>query len=111
MKISGARAIFQSLETYTTASPPNSAGKMLANAGASTGLSNTGRSAPSMHTPRMMITVVTREETAMANVDSTSPSSEPGSTPAERMALSAQGTLRLVKLPVTKPKSQTNRSR
>ena len=40
----------------------------------------------------------------MAMVEMTSPSSEPGSTPALSMALSAQGTLRLVRLPVKKPR-------
>ena len=50
------------------------------------------------------MTVVTIELTAMAMVDKTSPSSVPGSTPADCMALSAQGTFRLVRLPVTKPR-------
>jgi len=52
----------------------------------------------------MIIAVVTREETAMAMVEMTSPSSVPGLTLAASMAFRAQGTLRLVRLPVTKPK-------
>lgn len=51
---------------------------MLANAGASMGLSKMGRRVLSINTPRMMMTVVTIELTAMAMVDKTSPSSVPG---------------------------------
>ena len=65
-----------------------------------------------MHLPEDMKTVVilryfedmSLKEVAMATVEISSPSSLPASTPALCMALSAQGTLRLERLPVTKPR-------
>ena len=53
-------------------------------------------------TPRMMITVVTILETAMAMVDTTSPSSLLALTPFCSSALMAQGSFKLEILPVTK---------
>ena len=67
-------------------------------------LSKKGRICASSSTPAAMMTVVTMEEVAMATVEISSPSSLPASTPALCMALSAQGTLRLERLPVTKPR-------
>ena len=77
---------------------------MLSKAGLSAGDSSTGRRNPSPNTPRAMTSVVTIELEAMAMVEITSPSSLPGRTLAASMALSAQGTFRLVRLPVTKPR-------
>ena len=53
-------------------------------------------------TPTIIMAVVTMLETAMATVDTTSPSSELTFTPACSRALSATGSLRLEILPVTK---------
>jgi hypothetical protein len=104
IKIKGARAIFQFLEIKTTARAPNRAGKILAKAGANSSDSRIGWSCARRITPSRIIIVVTMEETAMAMVEITSPSSVPGLTSAISMALRAQGTLRLVRLPVTKPR-------
>ena len=53
-------------------------------------------------TPRMMIRVVTMLDTAMAMVETISPSSELTDTSACSRALRATGSFRLAMLPVTK---------
>ena len=102
MKTMGPTAIFQFLETKTTASPPKRAGRMLANAGASNGDSKMGASVLKSNMPRNKMIVVTIEEIPMDRVEMASPSGVPGSTFATFMALMAQGALRFVMLPVTK---------
>ena len=85
------------------ASAPKSAGRTCLKAGAMLGLvvsaGSTGRNAS---TPTARITVVVIAEDAIAIVEMTSPSSEFARTPAFSMALSPQGSLRFVMLPVTK---------
>ena len=95
-------AIFQFRETNTTPSPPNRAGRICANAGSSTGDSSTGDSGTIRITPRIIISVVTMLDTAMAMVETTSPSSEPAFTSACSSAFRAQGSFRLEIFPVTK---------
>ena len=51
IKISGTIAILKFLLIYTTARPPNSAGKILSNAGFKAGESNTGVRSDSANTP------------------------------------------------------------
>lgn len=104
IKIRGAKAIFQFLDTNTTANPPNKAGRILSKAGASSSDSRIGCKGANKRTPRKMITMVVMDETAMEIVEITSPSSVPDFTLAKAMALMAQGTLRLVKFPVTNPR-------
>ena len=53
-----------------------------------------------------MIRVVVIAQTAMATVETSSPSSVPGSTSMFCIALSAAGTFRFVMLPVTKPRKE-----
>ena len=55
-------------------------------------------------TPKMIMMVVTMLDTAMAMVDTTSPSSELALTPFCSKAFSAQGSFKLEMLPVTKLK-------
>ena len=55
-------------------------------------------------TPSTMMSMVTIDETAMEMVEMTSASSVPFSTPACSMQLSAQGTFRFERLPVTNPR-------
>ena len=101
MNNSGAMDSFQFLLTYTTASPPNKAGKILSKAGLTTGLSKIGVSGTSRATPKAIMMVVTMDEVPTARVEITSPSSLPGFTFAFSMAFNAAGTFRLVKFPVT----------
>ena len=84
---SGAIEIFQFLLTYTTASPPNSAGNILSKAGLRVGEFRIGVSGTSRATPTAMITVVTIEDVATAIVEITSPSSVPGFTRIIRSAI------------------------
>ena len=100
----GAAAIFGFLDTNTTPSAPNRDGRMLSKAGFSTGDSSTGSSSRRPNTPMAITTTVTIELDAMAMVEITSPSSVPALTLAACMAFRAQGTFRLVRLPVTKPR-------
>lgn len=72
MKIPGASAIFQFLLIYTTASPPNSAGRILSKAGFNTGEFSIGVRKDNSSTPIAMTMVVTMELVAMATVDMTS---------------------------------------
>ena len=65
----GAMESLAFFEINTTPRPPNRAGRICAKAGARAGLSSTGVSGMMRMTPRMMITVVTILETAMATVD------------------------------------------
>ena len=99
---SGATEIFQFLLTYTTARPPNRDGSILSNAGFTAGLFKMGVSGTRSATPRAITMVVTIEEVATAMVDITSPFSVPGFTLAFSMAVSAAGTFRFVRFPVTK---------
>ena len=76
IRITGATAIFQFLETNTTPSPPKRAGRICAKAGASTGaFEDRGQGRDQHARPGMMMTVVTMLETAMATVETISPSS------------------------------------
>ncbi len=100
----GATEIFQFLEMNTTPRAPNSAGSRLANAGFSTGDSRTGNRYDIRSTPVTSTTLVTSDDAPMASVEMTSPSLVDGSTPACCMAEMAAGTLRLLRLPVTKPR-------
>lgn len=59
---SGAKASFQLLTTYTTASPPNRAGKMLSKAGFKNSELRIGVNGASIMTPTAMMRVVTMEE-------------------------------------------------
>lgn len=104
IKTSGAMASLGFLEMNTTPIAPNRAGRMLSKAGFRVGDSSTGRRKPRPNTPKAMTSVVTMELEAMAMVEIASPSSLPGRTLAASMALSAQGTFKLVRLPVTKPR-------
>jgi len=96
-------AIFQLRLIITTASAPNKDGSIFAKAGAKTGASSSGRIQKRSNTPIAMTTVVTIELTAIAIVETSSPSSVPASAFTIDMAFIAQGTLRFVKFPVTKP--------
>ena len=98
----GAMAIFQLREMYTTPRPPKRAGRIWSKAGARAGEFSTGVSGVMRSTPRTMISVVTMLETAMAMVETISPSSVLISSPTSSSALSAAGALRFVILPVTK---------
>ena len=98
---SGAIDIFQFLLTYTTASPPNSAGRILSKAGFNVGEFRIGVRGTRSATPTAIITVVTIDYVATAIVEITSPSSVPGFTRAFSIAVRAAGTFRFVRLPVT----------
>ena len=102
IRMMGAIESLRFFEMKTTASPPKSAGRIISNAGTSTGDSSTGVSGTMHITPTMMIRVVTMLETAMAMVEMTSPSSSDALTPARSIASMAQGSLRFEMLPVTK---------
>ena len=102
IRITGATAIFQFLETNTTPSPPKSAGRICANAGASTGASRIGVRGVISSTPRQMMTIVTMLETAMATVETISPSSVRMLALVCSRAFSATGSFKFEMLPVTK---------
>jgi hypothetical protein len=57
-----------------------------------------------MSTPQTSTRLVTKDEAPTASVEIISPSLVDGSTPACCMAEIAAGTLRLLRLPVTKPR-------
>lgn len=69
IKISGASASFQFLLIYTTARPPNNAGRTLSKAGVSTGEFKIGVSTERSKTPAVITAVVTIELVAMAIVE------------------------------------------
>jgi len=100
----GATAIFQFRLIITTAIPPNNEGRIFSKAGANTGDSSKGLIQNSKNTPTVRSNVVTSELTAMEIVEISSPSFVPGSTFARFIAFIAQGTLRLIRLPVIKPR-------
>ena len=77
---------------------------MLSKAGVKTGDFKTSETSANKQTPIVNTIVVTIEETAIAIVEITSPSSLPGFTSAFSIAVNALGALRLVTLPVTKLK-------
>jgi hypothetical protein len=102
INIMGAKDIFQFLLTYTTANPPNREGSIFSNAGFKTGELMIGASCAKSNTPIAITIVVTMDEVATAIVEIISPSSDPDLTLAFSIALKALGTLRFVRLPVTK---------
>ena len=101
IRTTGAMAIFQFFEMYTTPSPPKSAGRIWSKAGASTGELRIGVSGVISSTPSTIMSVVMILETAMAMVETISPSSVLMSAPTMSRAFSAAGALRFVILPVT----------
>ena len=102
MTTMGMATSFMPLRKYLVAIAPKRAGTTLLKAGCRTGASSTGRRGISSMTPSMMTTVVTREEVAMARVETISFSGVPVLVPAISRALRAQGTFILMMLPVRK---------
>ena len=98
--------ILQYLRRYEAKRAPKRAGVTLSKAGAKidSGSVSFPRNGAKAKTPTAIITVVTIAETPIAIVEITSPSSELALTLADFIALTPQGSLRFVMLPVTKLK-------
>ncbi len=69
IRSTGATAIFQFFEMSATPRAPKSAGSIWSKAGVRTGFERIGLSGTMRITPSAIITVVTKEETAIAMVD------------------------------------------
>ena len=93
-----------SFTKYLYASAPNNAVKAESKAGFNTGFSNTGVNGIKHATPIAITNVVTIVLVATEIVETISPSFEPCFTPASSLALTTQGTFKLTKLPVKKPR-------
>ena len=96
-----------SFEKYLYPKAANKAVNALPNAGVNVGFSriwNCSSSVAKNTTPKAIITVVTIVLVATLIVDTISPSAEPCLTPANSLALTAQGTFKFTKLPVIKPR-------
>ncbi len=100
----GKMDIFQCLPRYEAPKAPNRAGSTWSKAALKTesGAVSFGRNGAKQRTPTAITTVVVIAETPIAIVEMTSPSSEFALTLAFCIALSPQGSLRFVMLPVIK---------